>query len=404
MDAQVNSVQSPSFKSRFLEAWLLRRLEKLHCGRLILELPDGQRHCFTGAHSGPTAELTILHGRFFRRLLSGGDIGFAEALIDGDCESPDLTALVTLAALNEAEMGKLLMANPATKTLLRLLHQLRHNSRAGSKRNISRHYDLGNDFYAHWLDLSMTYSAGLFDSFSDDLDTAQTRKFERMANLARIQCGDHVLEIGCGWGGFALWAARSLDCRFTCVTISQAQHDWFARRIQEEGLGERIALKLQDYRDLNLKADAIVSIEMLEAVGERYWPVYFDTVKACLKPQARAALQVITIDEERYESYRRESDFIQNFVFPGGFLPSRRALSKAAAAQGLEVLEDRGYGADYARTLAFWQERFEQAWPEISALGYDEAFRRKWNYYLAYCEAGFRVRRIDLRQIALGPC
>ena len=375
---------------------------RLRCGRLTLTLPDGSQQVFEGHGDGPSADLEIVRPRLVRRLLTGGAVGFAEAYIDGDCETRDLTTLVELAGRNEEHWYEELRGRPVYRALRRLFHRVRPNSRRGSRRNIAHHYDLGNAFYRAWLGDSMAYSAGIFTSARDSLEQAQAAKYRRMARIADLRAEHHLLEIGCGWGGFAAFAAREIGCRVTAVTISREQFAEASALIRAEGLNDRVEVVLRDYRDLEGRFDRIVSIEMLEAVGEAYWPTYFDRLHARLKPGGRAALQVITIDESAWGRYRRGADFIQRYIFPGGLLPARSILGQQVRQAGLTLHRDDGFGLDYARTLAIWHERFIAAWPQLAAMGFDERFRRMWSYYLAYCEAGFRIGRIDVRQIALG--
>ena len=373
----------------------------LRCGRLALELPDGDSYVFEGDGPGPQAALTILRPRFVRRLLTGGATGFAEAYIEGDCETPDLLAVIELAALNHDVWEQVLRGRLLFRAMQRAWHSLRPNTRRGAQRNIAHHYDLGNDFYRPWLDPDMIYSAAIFDTPEQPLEDAQDRKFRHIARLAELQPGQHVLEIGCGWGGFAIFAAREIGCRVTAITISEEQFAHAAARIQREGLGDRIELRLQDYRDLARQYDRIVSIEMLEAVGEAYWPLFFEKLRGSLAPGGQAALQVITIADELWDGYRRSTDFIQRYIFPGGLLPSRDALRVQVARADLAWDADHAYGVDYARTLNHWRRRFESAEAELAAQGFDERFRRMWRYYFCYCEAGFKTGRIDVRQIGL---
>jgi cyclopropane-fatty-acyl-phospholipid synthase len=379
---------------------------RLHYGSLTLTMRDGKRYEFTGREPGPAAALTITGDGFAGRLLAGGEIGFAEAWIDGICDSPDLVAFIELAALNgDAGWAGRLKGHMLPRMIGRLHHRMRSNTRRGARRNILAHYDLGNDFYGHWLDETMTYSSAVFDAADGDtaaaLPAAQQRKYRRLAEIAGIGKGDRVLEIGCGWGGFAEFAAAELGCHVTAVTISDAQHAFATRRIAEAGLAGRVDIRKCDYRDLTGRFDRIVSIEMFEAVGERYWPVYFERLNALLEPGGRAALQVITIDENYFESYRRDADFIQRYIFPGGMLPTVGRLAMQADTAGLRWHETHAHGADYARTLMHWQERFLENWDAIAALGFGDEFRRLWTYYLSYCIAGFRIGRIDVHQIGL---
>ncbi|WP_340119523.1 cyclopropane-fatty-acyl-phospholipid synthase family protein [Pelagibius sp. 7325] len=387
------------------ESFALALAARLSHGQLTLHLPDGHTRVFTGEAGGPAAEIALRSPRVFRRLLSGGELGLAEAYMDGDWESPDLTALITLGALNEEVLEHTLAGNLWGRLASQAIHALRPNSRRGSRRNIAAHYDLGNDFYAAWLDPSMTYSAGLFTGPGDDaLAAAQTRKYRRMAELAGITADHHVLEIGCGWGGFCTWAAAAIGCRVTAITISKAQHAYTRQRVRAAGLADKVDVRLQDYRDLTGSFDSIVSIEMLEAVGEAYWPLYFRQLRERLRPGGRAALQVITIADERFDSYRGGVDFIQRYIFPGGMLPSPAVLRGLTAEAGLGVARVGRHGADYAQTLALWRARFEHAWPGIAATAggrFDERFHRMWRYYLAYCEAGFGIGRVDLLHLSL---
>lgn len=373
---------------------------RITAGRLDIVLPDGTRCTFAGREPGPEAALHVRRTRMVRRLALGGAIGFAEAYVDGDFDTPDLVALIALGAANEAALGRTLRGGALARLGARLVHRMRPNTRSGSRRNIAAHYDLGNAFYALWLDPTLTYSAGLFAG-GTDLEAAQRRKYARMAAIGRLAPDRRVLEIGTGWGGFARFAATEVGCRVTTVTISRAQFEHVAAMVQREGLAERVDVRLQDYRDVTGRFDRIASIEMLEAVGERRWPVYFDRLRTLLEPGGIAALQVITIADELFERYRLGADFIQRHVFPGGMLPSPAALGRETARAGLTWREDAGFGLDYAETLAIWRRRFLAAWPRIRPLGFDERFRRLWAYYLAYCEVGFRTGRTDLRQIAL---
>jgi len=376
-------------------------LQSFGCGHLDLALPDGRRLSFAGGEPGPRAGLTVHSPRFVHRLLTGGANGFAESYLESDFDPPDLTALLALFARNADRWSEGLQGRAWYRLAQRAYHLLHRNSRAGSRRNILAHYDLGNDFYGRWLDTSMTYSAALYEGADDDLETAQQAKYRAIAELAGIARGDRVLEIGCGWGGFACIAAKECGADVTAITISDAQYAYARERVQREGLGERVRVLRQDYRDTEGSFDRVVSIEMFEAVGEAYWPLFFDRLRSRLRPGGGAALQIITIDDRHFPRYRRRADFIQRHVFPGGMLPSPTALQRAIGAAGLAVARDRGRGADYARTLAEWRGRFEAAWPELAGKGFDERFHRLWRYYLAYCEAGFLTQRIDLRQLAI---
>jgi cyclopropane-fatty-acyl-phospholipid synthase len=280
-----------------------------------------------------------------------------------------------------------------------LRHRLNRNTRSGARRNIHAHYDLGNHFYEAWLDRTMTYSSAVFAPGDNDLASAQTRKYRTLAEALDLKPNHHVLEIGCGWGGFATFAAKEIGCRVTGLTISPSQAAYAREHIAQTGLAERVEIKLQDYRDERGSYDRIASIEMFEAVGEAYWPVFFRTLVERLKAGGRAGLQVITIRQESFEVYRREIDFIRHYIFPGGMLPTLDTMQTLGNRVGLTLQRERAFGLDYARTLVQWRERFRAAWPEIRPLGFDERFRRLWEYYLAYCEAGFRTGNIDVRQM-----
>jgi cyclopropane-fatty-acyl-phospholipid synthase len=374
---------------------------KLRRGSLLLSLPSGHRRLIEGSEPGPAADLAIRDGAFFRQLFSGGANGFAEAYMEGLCDSSDLPAFLKLVAANQELLQRDLEGRWWPRLAQRLLHLLRPNSRSGAKRNIRAHYDLGNDFYRTWLDASMTYSSAIYERREMSLEEAQLAKYRALAHTARIEPGQSLLEIGCGWGGFASWAARELDCRVTAVTISQAQHELAARRLQSEGLNERVRLLLQDYRDIRGSFDRIASIEMFEAVGEAYWPQFFAALRNNLKPGGHAGLQVITIADNLFERYRRSVDFIQRYVFPGGMLPSAAVLREQVERAGLMWEDGKGYARHYAETLAEWHRRFDDAWPQIREQGFDERFRRLWKYYLAYCEAGFSNGRIDVLQVGV---
>jgi len=378
-----------------------RLLARITIGSVSVTLPGGRVLSAKGELPGPSAHLTLNRMRMLRRLAWGGDIGFAESYIDGDCDSPDLAALVELALRNEraGELG--LDAGPIRRAINRAIHVLRANTRRGSRRNIAAHYDLGNDFYRLWLDDSMTYSAGMFASPDQPLRDAQTAKYRHLADMLGLKPGMEVLEIGCGWGGFAEIAARDYGCRVTALTLSQQQKTYAEARMARAGLSDRVEILLRDYRDEAGRYDAIASIEMFEAVGERYWPIYFDSLDRCLKPGAKAALQVITIEDDRFERYRAGADFIQRYVFPGGMLPSPSVFRSLVESKGFRMERDVFFGLDYARTLALWNQSFQKHWPEIEAQGYDRRFKRLWEFYLAYCEGGFRTGSIDVGQFLL---
>jgi cyclopropane-fatty-acyl-phospholipid synthase len=340
--------------------------------------------------------VTIHRRRTARRLALGGSLGFAEAFMEGDWECSDLTQLILLAIANERQLGLDKDGIWAVRMMNRVWHFLHRNSRRGSRRNIAYHYDLGNEFYGQWLDPGMTYSSALFETPEQDLRAAQDAKNQQVAALLGLAAGQRVLEIGCGWGGFAQLAAGEHGCDVTGITLSQQQHGYATARLQHAGLADRTEIRLQDYRDTPGSFDRIASIEMFEAVGEAHWPVYFDRIRQLLVPGGVAVLQIITIAEARFAGYRAAPDFIQRYIFPGGMLPTRTILRELAGKAGLGFSEGPLFARSYARTLALWRERFDAAWPAIVPLGFDMRFKRMWQYYMSYCEAGFLAGTLDV--------
>ncbi|MDO8963018.1 MAG: cyclopropane-fatty-acyl-phospholipid synthase family protein [Coriobacteriia bacterium] len=377
-------------------------LEGIEAGTLCVRWADERRWSFGGVRPGPKATIVVPRpAAALRRMLYNGATGFAEGYVAGDWDSPDLGALLRMATLNMPADTMLSGVLFPGELVDRAAHLLRPNSPAGSRRNIHAHYDLGNEFYSLWLDPSMTYSCAMFDAECGSLDEAQTRKWDRLLDLLDPREGDDLLEIGCGWGGFAIHAARTRGLRVTGVTISDEQHAWALARVAEAGLSDRVEIRLQDYREITGTFDHVASIEMFEAVGERYWPTFFRTVRDRLRPGGVAALQTITIDHARFLDYRVRADFIQRYVFPGGMVPSPKAFEQAAADAGLRMQVPHFFGCDYAATLAEWERRFTSSIAEVRALGFDERFERVWRYYLAYCRAGFSSGMIDVMQVAL---
>lgn len=380
---------------------LMVALDHISAGELTLLWPDGRRFVFQGEADGPVASVRVSDPRCVRRAVFGGSVGLAEGYMAAEWDTPDLTSVLEFAARNiDARERGGWVSSPLTP-VNRVLHALRDNTREGSKRNIEHHYDLGNDFYALWLDPDMTYSCGIFDGTSCDLAEAQRRKWDRLLSLLHVRPGESILEIGCGWGGFAIHAAKTTGARITGITISDEQHDWALRRVAEEGLTDRVEIRLQDYRDVTERFDHVASIEMFEAVGERHWPAFFGAVRDRLAEGGRAALQTITIADERFEHYRDTPDFIQRYIFPGGMLPGPAVFERAARAAGLAVEAPFFFGRDYAMTLHTWEERFADVVQQVRALGFDERFERMWRFYLSYCQAGFRLGSIDVMQVAL---
>lgn len=388
------TVLSPAARRSGLTGWLLERLlARITAGRITVQLPDGTTRAAAGAAPGPQAELALHRWRAVRRLLLEGDTGFAEAYMDGDWTTPDLAGLLSFGAVNMGAIG--VDGSLAVRLLRRLDHLRRANTRPGSRRNIRAHYDIGNDFYAAWLDAGMTYSAAYYEHDRQSLEAAQSAKLDRVADALALAGGEHVLEIGCGWGSLAE-RLIGRGCRVTGLTLSPAQLAYATARLSRAGLLGRAALRLQDYRDVTETFDRVVSVEMLEAVGEAYWPVYFARIASALAPGGIAVLQFISIAEPRFAAYRSGVDFIQKHVFPGGLLPSVAAVRTEAGRAGLAMETVTQFAAGYATTLAEWRRRFHAAWPGLRTQGFDERFRRKWEYYLAYCEAGFRTGLLDV--------
>jgi len=379
----------------------LRLLNCFSHGHLQLTTPHGNTLTFGDLHQPPSAHMVIRDWRACARMLQSGDIGFAESYAAGWIDTPDLSALLRLCLRNQAELERMMFGGKLAGLWYRLRHLMRANTRAGSRKNIHAHYDIGNAFYHQWLDDSWTYSSAIFDGdHGQSLEAAQARKYQRIIDQLGLQAGDHVLEIGCGWGGFAEHAA-SRGIRVHGVTISAAQLQVAQQRIAARGLDQLARLELCDYRDLKGEYDAVVSIEMFEAVGERFWQQYFDTVSARLKKGGRAMIQSITIAEQYFERYRSTSDFIRQYIFPGGMLPSPERFCAKARQAGLQTLDQYGFGRDYAETLRRWNASFLHARDAIRKQGFDERFMRLWQLYYAYCEVGFDEERTDVIQFML---
>jgi cyclopropane-fatty-acyl-phospholipid synthase len=370
-------------------------------GSLTWVLPDGTEIPCRGSEPGPDARLMVRDYRFIRRCLAAGSIGFAEGFMADEWDTPDLSALLTGFALNFDRLQALVQGNPVVRAINFISHLLRRNDRKGSRRNIHAHYDLGNHFYARWLDSSMTYSSAVYERPGEPLAEAQKHKYAALARSIGLQPGQSVLEIGCGWGGFAEFAAAEVGAKVTGITISREQYDFARKRLFDQGLAEKADIRLVDYRDIDGRFDRVASIEMFEAVGEQYWPTYFAKIRDVLSPGGRAGLQIITIKDELFDVYRRHADFIQKYIFPGGMLPSEAALKREVDRAGLVWDDAPRYGQHYADTLAEWGHRFESAWDDIRRQGFDERFRKMWRFYLSYCEAGFRTGRTNVIQLAL---
>ncbi len=377
-------------------------LAGITAGRLTVVTPAGQRIERRAPYDGPEAVVVLHRWRALRRLVTGGDIGFAEAYVAGEWSTPDLVALIAMAAKNYESIERGVLGWAPFRAVNRIRHLRNANSKAGSRRNIAFHYDLGNDFYRLWLDPSMTYSSALFRDPGQSLEEAQRAKQAEVIERLQLAGGERVLEIGCGWGSLATRLA-ALGARVTALTLSQRQLAHTRELAEVQRVADRVDARLEDYRDTTGTFDRIVSIEMLEAVGEQYWPTYFAKLRERLRPGGKAVLKVITIAEDRFETYRKSVDFVQRYIFPGGMLPTRGVILRQARRAGLTLVATMPFGGSYAATLAEWRRRFLAAWPEIERLGFPPSFRRLWHYYLAYCEAGFRTGVLDVAFYVLAP-
>jgi cyclopropane-fatty-acyl-phospholipid synthase len=380
----------------------LRLMQRLAHGTLSVRLPDGSQQRFGSGH-GPHAAITLHNWSPCAAALRSGDIGFAESYIEGDWSTPCLATLLDVCLRNRQALEDVVYGNWAGRLLYRIKHLLNHNSRAGSQKNIHAHYDLGNAFYELWLDETMNYSSAWFEGDpGQSMQQAQHAKVRRALRMAGVKPGDRVLEVGCGWGALAEMAAGEFDASVTGVTLSSEQLAFARRRMERQGLAAKADLRLQDYRDITeAPFDAICSIEMVEAVGREYWAEYFGTLHRLLKPGGRACIQSIVIDDRLWERYIRSTDFIQQYIFPGGCLPCPREFRQAAAAAGFQVVDELAFGADYAATLRVWRDKFLARKARVLQLGFDERFIRTWEFYLAYCEAAFAQANVDVVQYTL---
>jgi cyclopropane-fatty-acyl-phospholipid synthase len=378
-----------------LRSFVRRMLRKIDCGEIVLQTPGGRTITLGGRRLGEQTHVTIHRWKCMLRLLASGDLGFAEGYLAGEWSTPNIYSFLSAAGRRSNDTASFEGPKPL-QPLTKLRHALNRNTRRGSRRNIAAHYDLGNDFYRLWLDSSMTYSSAIYSSPDQTLEDAQRCKLDRVIDMVGLGDGERVLEIGCGWGGLAERMIERADCHVTGLTLSTEQLAYAQSRLAERGRAGKADLRLQDYRDTGGTYDRIVSVEMLEAVGETYWPVFFETLRQRLNPQGASVLQVITIDQSRFESYRRRPEFIQRYIFPGGMLPTKEILEQLVAKAGLRLVSTEFFGDSYARTLAEWHRRFLKAWPTIEALGFDLRFKRMWEYYLAYCRLGFEIGVLDV--------
>ena len=382
-------------------AQVFAQAEKLQTGRVDFIMPDGRRFRAEGAKPGPVAEIEVHNPDLFARLIREGDLGFSDAYLEGWWSTPDLQAFMDFVHGDNNEVYDGFPGMNLVRWYEQMRFWLQSNSKRQAKKNISYHYDLGNDFYGLWLDDTMTYSSALFETGQESTEKAQTAKYKSMVDQMGAQPGDHVLEIGCGWGGFAEYAAKERGLHVTGLTISEEQYKYAVERIEKAGLADRVTFKLQDYRDETGKYDGIASIEMFEAVGQKYWPTYFKSVKDCLKPGKNATLQIITVEDARWEIYNRGVDFIQKYIFPGGMLPSPSVLRQEVEQAGLTVARSIEFGESYSQTLRRWHETFNEKWDQVAKLGFDERFRRMWNFYLTSCASTFHSGNCDVTQITI---
>ncbi len=374
-------------------------LKMIKYGKIIVTDYDQSKYIF-GNDENLIVFVKINRSDFFKKIISKGSIGMAEAYMNNEFETENLSKLIELTAKNIEIIHK--FSGILDLSFINYLKNIfNKNTKSNSKKNISKHYDLGNEFFSLWLDDTLTYSSAIFENDKLDLEKAQINKYKKLTSLIKPKIGDKVLEIGCGWGGFAEFIGKNYDVKLDCITISKKQFDYAKNRIYKIGLNEKINIKMQDYRDVKNKYNSIASIEMIEAVGQDYLKNYFQSIKKNLKDDGKAAIQAITIDDKLFNRYKKKEDFIQKYIFPGGFLPSKNSLVEHAKKTGLEFTQCNSYGVHYSNTLKIWREKFFKSWEHISKQGFDNTFKRMWNFYLSYCEAGFRSKNIDLIQFSL---
>jgi cyclopropane-fatty-acyl-phospholipid synthase len=377
------------------------KIKDLQKGRIDIHLLDGRTFRVEGPQPGHVAEVHVHNDDLFTRTIREGDLGFSEAYMDGWWSTPDLMAVMDFMHDDAEHIYDGFPGQSLVRLYERVRFWMQSNSKKQARKNISHHYDLGNEFYSLWLDDTMTYSSAIFKTGQESTEAAQTAKYASMVDQMGVKPGDHVLEIGCGWGGFAEYAAKERGIKVTGLTISQEQHDYAVARMAKAGLSDMVEIKMQDYRDETGVYDGIASIEMFEAVGEKYWPTYFATVRERLKPGKNATLQIITVRHERWETYRRGVDFIQKYIFPGGMLPSPIVLRQEVEKAGLNLASSIEFGVSYGLTLRRWHQTFNEKWDQVTVLGFDDRFRRMWNFYLTSCAATFDSRNCDVTQITV---
>tara|TARA_Y100000590_G_scaffold470003_1_gene661229 strand:+ start:3384 stop:4574 length:1191 start_codon:yes stop_codon:yes gene_type:complete len=384
----------------FIENIFDKIFQKTKIGILKVTFPSKKIKYF-GNNSDINADLIIKNYKFLFKLLTKGSVGFAESYIEGDFETENLTSLLVFARKNESSFINLRKSKYIFKLITKMIHHYNGNTKSKSKRNISYHYDLGNKFYELWLDKTMTYSSALFEYTNDDLAKAQLNKYQKITSPIKLNENSTLLEIGCGWGGFSTYVAKNFGSKINAITNSKKQFEYTSKRIFDEGLNEKVKVKFMDYRDINEKYDNIASIEMFEAVGIKYWPLYFNKIKNTLNNEGIASLQIITIDDKRAESYQKNPDFIQRYIFPGGVLPSKKQLYDLTLNLGINLKELNSFGISYAKTLNLWNKSFQNSWQQISNQGFSNKFKRMWEYYFCYCEAGFITNTTDVSQFII---
>ncbi len=388
------------FLNKLADKVVYNILQKMNYGYLEISTLSGEILKFGNPNDKLKANLKIKTSTFNYNLIKGGSIGLAESYMKNEFETNNLSDLIELTARNISIVNKF-----AGVLDLKFLNFIKNkfikNTKRRSKENIAKHYDLGNDFFSLWLDKTLTYSSAIFDDQNIDLSDAQNNKYQKLINLIQPNNGDKVLEIGCGWGGFAEYLGKNYDIKLDCITISKKQFDYAKKRIHNCGLNEKVNIEIKDYRDLKGKYNSIASIEMIEAVGQNYLESYFKTIKDNLSDGGKAAIQAITIDDSLFDRYKNKQDFIQKYIFPGGFLPNKNTINKLVSNNGLTVNSYISYADHYADTLAIWREEFNKKWGLIKNQGFDLTFKRMWEFYLSYCEAGFKSKNIDLIQFSL---
>lgn len=388
-------------KKSFKTKLFLKIMDQIQVGHFVLIMPDGEKREYQGKTPGRRGELIIHNYAAISKIVASGDIGLAEAYRDGMIDSPDMTSLLLLCIENQNALEAVFRGNFFGMIYYRLRHLFRGNSRKGSKKNIEAHYDLGNSFYKLWLDPTMTYSAAIFSHANEPLEQAQKNKYQRIIDTIKPKSTDHILEVGCGWGAFATMAASQTGCKVTCLTLSQEQYQYATDLVRKMGLDTQVTIKICDYRDELGTYDHIVSIEMIEAVGEEYWEQYFNMIEAKLRPGGKAMLQSIYIVDDLFDNYRKSTDFIQQYIFPGGMVLAPQVFEKYSVKNNLEIKDFYKFGLDYAQTLNMWRREFKEKYHEVKQIGFDDAFLKIWDFYYTYCEAGFLSRRIDVAQIVL---